>query len=172
MEALVPVPKGQNEAQFIRNTIVKIRKDLGLSSIQLAYLLKQVKEKRLYEEWDYDSFEEAIADPDISISRSTAYGLLQVWDTWVERFGLTPEEVATVPYDKLLMAAPMVTEDNHKEIFEDAKNLSRQDLVHMKLERKMNENLPDYKTMPQVWRCRTCGNWAWDALPHEVCRGH
>ncbi len=166
------IPKGINEAQFVRERIIEIRHNLGLSSIQLAYLLKKTKEKRLYESWGMNSFEEAIADPDISISRSTAYGLLQVWDTWVEKYGLTPEEVATVPYDKLLMVAPMVTDDNHTEIFEDAKSLSRQDLVHMKLEKKLNQDLPDFKPMPNVWRCRHCGNWTWDAKLEEVCPGH
>jgi len=174
MEPIVGIvpPKGTNEAEFIRERIISIRRDLGLSSIQLAYLLKQVKEKALYVQWGASSFEEAIADPDISISRSTAYGLLQVWDTWVERYKLSPEEVASVPYDKLLMVAPMVRDDNHEEIFADAKNLSRQDLVHMKLEKKLNKDLPDFRAMPTVWRCKNCGLWCWDARPEEVCKGH
>lgn len=170
--ATLEPPKGVNQAQFIRERIIEIRRDLGLSSIQLAYLLKRVKEDRLFESWGARSFEAAIADPDISISRSTAYGLLQVWDTWIEKYKLSVEEVASVPYDKLLIVAPMVQDDNHGEMFENAKVLSRQDLAHMKLEKKLNKDLPDFKPMPNMWRDKQCGKWRVDCNKEELCWGH
>ena len=156
----------------VREEIMELRKNLSLSSIRLAYLLKQVKEKKLFSDWGHPSFESAIADPDISISRSTAYGLIQVWETWVEKYGKTPDEVAEIPYDKLLLIAPIVDEDNMEEMFENAKALSRQDLQHMKLEKKANQDLPDFKPMPKLYRCRHCGLWVFEADDNELCRGH
>ena len=156
----------------IRNKIVEVRRQMGLSSIQMAYLLHRVKEEFIYLDWDHPSFESAMSDPDIGISRSTAYGLIQVWETWVEKYGLSPDQVAQVPYDKLLMIAPVVNDDNHAEMFESAKSLSRQDLVHIKMEKKANRDLPDFKPMPRIWRCKNCGKWTHDALPEDMCTGH
>lgn len=170
--AVFAPPKGIKDSDYVRNTIISVRRNLGISSLRLAYLLKRLKDKRLYEDWGANSFEEAIADPDISISRSTAYGLLQVWDTWVEKYKLEPEEVAQIPYDKLLIIAPMVEDDNHEEMFENAKALSRADLYHMKLEKKLNKTMPNFKALPPIYRCNACGAWKIEARPEELCSCH
>lgn len=172
MEISVNIPPTANKAQFVRNELIQLRNTLGLSSLQMAFYLKVVKKDRLYLQWGSDTFEEAIADPDIAISRSTAYGLIQVWDTWVEKYGLSPETVASVPYDKLLLVSPAVDGNNYQEMFHNAKTLSRSDLAHIKLERKLNKGLPDFKPMPRMWRCKTCGKWVIEAQPSEICTGH
>jgi len=162
----------KDKSFVVRQEIIGLRKNLGLSSMQLAKLLKEAKDNHMYIDWGYDSFEAGLADPEISISRTTAYALIQVWETWIESYGLKLEEVSEVPYDKLIMVAPMVTEDNHKEMFENAKSLSRQDLVHMKLEKKANQGLPDFKPYPKFWRCKNCSLWVSDAKLEEFCIGH
>jgi predicted nuclease of restriction endonuclease-like RecB superfamily len=170
--AVFDPPKGIRDSDYVRNTIISVRRNLGISSLRLAYLLKRVKDKKLYEDWGANSFEEAIADPDISISRSTAYGLLQVWDTWVEKYRLEPEKVAQIPYDKLLIVAPMVEDSNHLEMFENARVLSRADLFHMKLEKKLNKSMTYYKNLPNIYRCNSCGAWKIEAQPDELCSCH
>lgn len=170
MESSVTInPQEISDRSFrVKERLVELRKQLGLSFVETAGILKYVRDSRMYLLWGYKKFEEALSDPDISMSKSTAYGLIQVWELWVDRYKKSKEEIADVPYDKLLMVAGMVTDENHDEMFHTAKSLSRSDISHIKLEKKLNDGRT-FKPMPKIWRCSHCDGWRWDADPADEC---
>jgi rubrerythrin len=57
-------------------------------------------------------------------------------------------------------------------MFENARVLSRADLFHMKLEKKLNKSMTYYKNLPNIYRCNSCGAWKIEAQPDELCSCH
>lgn len=150
------------DAELVKTRLIETKRDLGRSSVQLAGLLKLVRDEKLYLKWDHPSFNSAIEDPEIGISRSTAYGLIQVWETWIEKYKLEPTKVAEVPYDKLLLISPLVTDNNWDEMFHNAKSLSRQDLHSLRAEQG--------KATKKLMRCKVCKRWK--LTIEDICQEH
>jgi hypothetical protein len=76
----------------------------------LGQLLKENRDMGLWK-LEYDSFECFLGDPEISMKRSWAYGLIQIYELYVEKLGIPAERLLRIEPAKLLKVAPVVESD-------------------------------------------------------------
>lgn len=102
-----------------------LKRTVGGSLFAIGALLKEVRDKKLYEE-QYDSFNEFLGDPELSFRRSTAYKAITVYEVYQS----SKLDISGIDHDKLYLLAENVRKepDKIKEFIADAKYLSRSDL--------------------------------------------
>jgi hypothetical protein len=94
----------------------------------LGHLLNEIKEKEIYLE-RYQTFEEFLGSPEVSISRSTAYKAMAV-SRFVLENKIRNEEIEEIDPDKVYRIIRVSEKDkNVGEWLEKAKTLSRSDLA-------------------------------------------
>lgn len=147
---------GQTEAVgerawHVHQRILEVRADIELRFIALGGLLKTYRGERLYEGMGHSSFESYLADPEVSISRSHAYRLIDAFEDYhrllpqaavISEDGevirearpglLSVEDLALVGVRKAGIIAPLVRESQDPEEVrswvEEAKTLAVSDL--------------------------------------------
>ena len=97
------------------------------SFLHLGYLLKINRDNKLYKLLDYSTFEEYLGSPEISITRSWAYGLIGIYELYIEKLQREEEELRDAKVAKLLTIKSVV-ESNPDEWIGKAIALSRSDL--------------------------------------------
>ena len=92
----------------------------------LGKLLKENRDDALWK-LEYDSFEALLGDPQIGLKRSTAYGLIQIVELYLDKLGIPPERILSIGNSKLLAIAPVVESDKEGWLAQ-AEALSKSDL--------------------------------------------
>jgi hypothetical protein len=146
----VSPPSGFNEMDVERAQ--KLHEKLcGLvgAGRQLSYLiaeaLYEIKRCEYYTLLGYNSFQEYAESPEIAIGKSQAYKLISIYECYVVELGNKPEDLDAVPdLDRIGMVVPLIRalkESNAPDaderiagLIEDAKVLSRRDLLERKRE--------------------------------------
>jgi len=108
--------------------IITLKSNIGNDLLKLASLLISNHDNQYYQILGYDTWEEFLAIPEISMSRSFAYKIMQVYRIWVEKFDVSQENLTTIDNEKLFLASTQATKDNYKEWLERARTLSRSDI--------------------------------------------
>jgi len=106
----------------------QIRRSINENFLTLAQLLKEVRDKRYWQTLEYDSFNAYIAQPDLSLQRSSVYDLIAIYEKYVEGYGVQPAGLSNMDWTKLAETLPYVNKRNHEEMIEKAGSLSRSDL--------------------------------------------
>lgn len=91
-------------ALSVHQKILKLKKGIRKKFIELGAYLKQVKDFELYRKMglDCETFEEYIAQPELTFQRSTAYSLIGVYeDFFDESIHLDVESIEEIDYTKL-----------------------------------------------------------------------
>ena len=114
-------------AEDNRDRILACRANIQANFLVLAKLLKDNRDKSLWKLLHHDSFEEFLGDPALGFSRSRAYGLIQLYEKFVEKLGIPAADIIEIGNSKLLMIAGRVDE-NVEEWIAKAKHLSKSDL--------------------------------------------
>lgn len=165
-------------AHVNREKIIVLKQDIGIRFLMLAHLLKTNRDLSLYKFLDYDTFEEFLGDPDVSMKRSKAYGLIRQYELFVEKLGYSEEVLAGIGTSKLRVIIPVV-ESDPEEWIGKAKALSKSDLItEVRAAQGRDVNIPGQETAtlkredtlparlftPQAWkemvkgeRCCVCG---------------
>lgn len=111
---------------YLRETI-GLKDELEKGFLVLAERLKKIRDEILYE-GNYDSFEDFIAELDMS--RSTCYKLIAVYEKFILLGELDPQEVAKRGWGNLSMFSNMIgTKEKAREVFELVSPLSRSDAI-------------------------------------------
>jgi len=105
-----------------------IKKNLNYSFMGMGYYLHGIREKKLFELLDYESFNSYISQPELSIKRATAYKLIGIYETFSLKHGVSHERLLDIDYGKLDMIRTQVDEDNLEDMLQKAESLSRSDL--------------------------------------------
>jgi hypothetical protein len=121
------------EAHQINKWIIECRMNIEANFIQLAGLLKRVRDEKLYVVLDHKTFESYIADPDLAMSRSKAYKLIRTWELYVEKLSIPKQILIDIGSKRLEIISPlvpaMILEEHHREDWlNKARELSRSDL--------------------------------------------
>ena len=111
--------------------IISVKNRIGKDLLGLASLLTVNHDNHYYKTLGYDTWEEFLATPEISMSRFFAYKLMQIDRIWVKKFGVSQDKLKT-DTEKLYLGSTMATEENYKEILEQVINLSRSDVKQLK----------------------------------------
>jgi len=163
-QELSEIKLGERAFQRHQN-IIKAKKTLGLSYLQLGKLLLEMKESGDYRRILGEDLGERkgawylyLQLPEVSIAPSTARGLILVFQKWVKELGLPEEEVQEIDRRKLLALVPIVDKDNFKDWLLEAKTLSRNDLFQRIRQRGIEpiECTHEWEELP-TWKCKICG---------------
>jgi hypothetical protein len=111
--------------------ILRWKQISGISYLQLGRILKDFKDKKLYESLgespEFESFEKFLTIPAIDIKLRKAYYLIQIYTTFIEKFGFKIEELSDISWTRLRALLPCAKEENSKDLVEEAKILSHSD---------------------------------------------
>lgn len=166
-----PMQKIQTTQAFrIHRELVNLKNTVETSGLYMGKLLYEIQENLLYLKLGYDTFEQYLADPELSFKRATAYNLKKTYKQWVLDYGFPIEEVGTIGFERLLEAGKVATEETKDSWLTKAKELSRGDLMTEVFEHRGNEGHPDFLPMP---RMRRCEHKKWEILdPDLICHSH
>ena len=117
----------------INSKIIECRMNIEANFIQLARLLKRVRDEKLYVILNHKTFESYIADPDLAMSRSKVYRLIRAWELYVEKLSIPEPVLIDVGSKRLEIIMPMVpamilNEQHRIDWLNKARELSRSDL--------------------------------------------
>ncbi len=132
--------------------ILDLKSRIGEDLLRLALLLKNSHDNHYYKTLGYDTWEEYLGTPEISMSRFWAYKLIKVYETWVEKFGVEPAKL-DIDLEKLFLTIKKATKENYEEVLEQARNLSRSDVKQLMSGKEYEFDTERYKMVT----CPHCG---------------
>ena len=121
-----------------RRRIIMLRKRIEEDFLRLAAELVRVYEDREWEQLDCASFNAYLADPEVNISPSRAWKLMEVYERYIIAFSLEPVPLLTAGYKKLHKLLPYVDKENAARMVVWAGEVSFSDM-----QREL-ETSPDY----------------------------
>lgn len=121
----------------------------------MGQLLHTLKEKGSFKQAigaGVDTWDDYIAQPEISLSRGEADRLIQIYDQFVIRFGYKPQFISEIPIKNLHYLLPYVkaiSRDNTdpkklEEMLHSAKDLSQRDFRERVADLKLGESKRTY----------------------------
>jgi len=96
--------------------------------LELGEELCIFQEQEQWRELEYRSFEAFLADPDVNMSRRTAYRLIRVWKLYGQALNVQHEKLIAIGTTKLDMIASHVDQNNVDRWLNTAATLSKSDL--------------------------------------------
>lgn len=118
-----------SEQAFNLDTEIKqLKNNLNGGFLLLAEKLKTVRDMQLYKTLNYDTFEEYIAQPELSFNRSSVFEFISIYEKFVLELKVQPAGLILTDWSKLQVIKPFVNEENVNELLTKAKELSRSDL--------------------------------------------
>jgi hypothetical protein len=161
MTAITPEIAHEN---FIKT--VEAKGNIATGFLTLGGLLKENLDNGLWKILGHDSFEAYVATPEIALSRSYSYQVVNLYRVYVEKLGLDMETLRGIGPSRLIKLLPLASDGKiDQELLDKAGELSISDLD---LEvrgagkiRKRDERMkPDSKTYPDYLNeegCCVCG---------------
>lgn len=117
----------------------------------IGKLLKDVRDKKLFEVLDYESFNSFLSSEELGFSREKAYLCIRAYEYLVEHLALDPEKVGQLNIGRINQMLPYVKkieeEQGREEAIKQIENLDS--LRHGDFIRKINEERKSSK--PQVY---------------------
>jgi len=120
-------------AKKAEDKVLEYKKIASISFLFIGKELKKIKEDKLYrylgiDSPEYEKFETYVASPAINIDLRKAYYLIQIYSTFILKYGYKPEELSGVYWTALRILLPVINEHNVKDLVEKAKTLTRSHL--------------------------------------------
>lgn len=132
----------QKKNEIARKADENLRKWQQIGSIAYLYQGKElynIKKNKLYEYLgespEFEDWELYLKSRHLE-SRKAQY-LIQIWTTFVERFGFKPEELSDIHWTSLRALLPVARKENVQELVEKARVLTR---THLEMEVKALKN--------------------------------
>jgi len=152
-----------------QKTILLLREQRRLF-LDLGFILKQIKDGKLYKKMGdggFDTWHSFLANPEISITPSTAEVYIKVYDFYIDKLGLPKEEVLEIPLSRLNMMKSKLeglNQSEQLEMIEKSKSLSYGDF---KIE--VLDGGKEIKRAIQATRCQKCNKLVIKYDPEQVC---
>ena len=128
----------------LHSKVVKLKDDINSSFLELGRLLWVIKDGRLFELLDYETFESYLAQPELSFDRSSVYRLIRIHEELVLKRGVALCDLKKIAWSKLDRIIPYLKDDNLEEMLEKAEHLSRSDL-----QQELKPHNPKLTTCPK-----------------------
>ena len=110
------------------NNLVRLGNNLQKDFWEAAKELWEIHYYKLYEDLDYETFDEYIQQPELKIHRAWIYVLCRVHELYVLKLQVSEDRLLGIDISKLNDIAPYINTDNQEELLDTAKELSRKDL--------------------------------------------
>jgi hypothetical protein len=160
-----------DRAYKIHRQLVELKHTVEASGLIMGKLLYDIQEQQIYQQLGYGTFEEYLADPELSFKRSTAYNLKKTYKQWVLDYGYSIDELGEIGFERLLEVGKVATPETKDSWLNKAQALSRSDLLTEVAEHKGNDGRKDYLPLPRFKRCEETGKW--DILDKDlICPLH
>ena len=123
-----------NELAFdLLKKLTVARKLQDATFLAIGKMLKIVRDKKLYKKFDFDNFSQFLESEELSFSREKAYAYIRIYEIFVERLVLDPNEISKLGVVRLMMLAPVIKGiENREEAIakiEESKDLRYNDFV-------------------------------------------
>jgi hypothetical protein len=163
----------QGEGAFeLHQSILSLKKQMGLSFVELGRLLKKIRDYGYFQVLGYDTFSSYVINSELGFSRRTAFYYIEIYEWYVDKLAYTAESLAELGYDKLLKLLPMVKDGAEREKVDDLMN-EVQELRPVDFEKKYKDEQKQdghetYLAPPEYFRCECHGKWH-IVIPIEDC---
>lgn len=143
------------EAREVEASIVSGCSAIRTAWILLAERLEHFHAERMWAALGYETFEEWLGSPEISLSQSHSYALMEGYRELVKERGLTTDDLAGIEITKVRTVLPALRrgEVEVEDALADARTLSRSDLTEKYADRHRDKL--DAEREPE--RCSECG---------------
>ena len=161
METQLEVERG-NKLHAYRQELLTLCSTAVNSAYRMGEIMKEVRDDELWR-GAYQSFDAFYSDPELGFEKSSVYRAIKM----VENFTL--EEVGHVPLGKLNVILPHITKENKQEMVRMAESLSRSDLQHQLVVKRLATEIPKIEYFPKVYPCKVCHKLkgvSWEGLCH------
>lgn len=158
----------QEQAYNIYQETINLIRSQRKLFLDLGFILKQIKEKKLYTYFGnggFDTWRSFLANPEINLSPSTAEVYIKVYDFYIEKLKMSKDEVLSIPLVRLnMMKATLEKMDDkeREELIEKAKTLSYEDF-------RIETSGEDRKRAIKVTRCSKCSKLIIKYDPEQIC---
>ena len=88
--------------------ILAVGAQVSESFLVLGALLKDNRDEQYFKAYGHEKFAHYLGSPEVGVSRSMAFGLIQVVELYIDKLGRDPAELAKAGIGKLLTIAPVV----------------------------------------------------------------
>ncbi len=152
--------KMNNDIAFnTHQKVLDIKRNIEGRFIELGGILKEIRDKKLYINLSYDTFEGYLAQPELALNRSTVYAIINVYETFIEGKSGQPDitEIAEIGYTKLSRISQFKSDPDFNEWIYKAKTLSLSDLGAEIREAKNPEKTEPKKSVIMEVTCPKCG---------------
>lgn len=126
----VPELAAADHAWRVHCQVIEARQRVERSFLELARLVREVRDQRLYRVLGYDTFEAWLVAPEINLSRTVGYRLIAALEA-VERHQIPEPLAVEIGVSRLELIAPAlesVPASEREIVLHDAKELSYRDL--------------------------------------------
>ena len=147
-------PSDAKEAHAIYEEIKHRKKIVVYNFLELGKLLKILRDKKLYRLLDHQTFSSFLGDPEISFSRSTAYGLIGIFECFILKHKHDPELLANISWSKLHMIKGVYEETEDPDWIYKADTLSQKDLIDeiaIYKKKELKEYVPPEEEKPTIF---------------------
>ena len=137
--------------KYLTDTL-ELKSKIEEGFLNLTERLYKIRQERIWES-DYDNLEEFLNELDIT--QSTCSKLCSIYEHWVVQGKISLEVLSGVSWTNLYSSIPRLENESHKDVLEDAKLLTRQDIIEKGREIKH----PDcrHKNVFTLIVCKDCG---------------
>lgn len=124
-------PVKYESAKTNEKKIIELKKLASESFILMGEALYNNRKERLYEALGHESFESFLGDPEISISRSTAFDLMKAYEFFILTHKLDIKTLVEVGVSKvaMLLRLDLDSKAQVEDWVEKARTLSKSDLI-------------------------------------------
>lgn len=176
------VEKEATEAFKIHKSIIDIKKNITYNFLELGKNLYYLKINKFFKVLDYNTFNSYLSSPEVSLSLSTAYALMDIYDTFLVKLKIAQSRLLSLGRGKLEKLLPIIDKNNADNWLNKAENLSITDLI-LELKEEKKEPIFEYKytknsrlafsgntQMERLlekrndlieWYCSQCDIWFW-----------
>ena len=121
--------------------VLALKQQIGKSFWEFGLELKAIRDRQLYLAGDYDTFEQYLGSPEVSIDRSTAYDWIGIVETFSALY-VEPSDIADIEWSKLRKIRRVVIRNPEQvqEWLSKARVLSRSDLSKELMEYRGQRN--------------------------------
>ena len=174
------ITEAQGKGAFeIHQSILTLKKQMGMAFVELGRLLKQIRDEGYYQVLGYDTFSSYVINSELGFKRRTAYYYIEIYEWYVEKLTFEAQYLAEVGQDKLLRALPIIKEEYPKLPFQELKIRAEQLMLEVQELRPVDfdkkhkddekqEEFEDRLAPPEYFRCDCHGKWI-IVVPMDDC---
>ena len=133
----------QGDRAYANHTLLSELCQRGeLYDLEKGRVLYEIHQDKQFQVLGYDTFDAYIAQPELGMSRSTAYLYKDLWKTYVIELQVQPEELVGAGVSNLRKIKKYSTKENVRDLINLASQLSKSDLNAELAERFGEETKP------------------------------